>query len=140
MYRVFCILLTLITLSSCAGYNEMIHDGSLPRNQFGYVNFNLALESGRPVIAKFGLEFSAGCQEVNQLLISLMPLYQDKVYFSSVDLMEDRVSEDLYHLTVMPTILFFDATGMEIYRIEGLATKEKVVEVLDDMIGSNTNE
>ena len=140
MRKILITFLLLISLTSCATADEFVSERTLPTNQYGYVDFNLALGSGKPLISKFGLEICTGCIEANQLLISLMPSYRESVYFSSVDLMENREAEEKYHLTVMPTIIFFDPSGKEIHRIEGLVTKEAVVKQLDEMIRSNQNE
>lgn len=140
MHKILITFLLLISLTSCATAEEYSSEKYLPTDQNGYVNFVQALESGKPVIAKFGLEICTGCIEANQLLISLMSSYRGSIYFSTIDLMENREAETTYHLTVMPTIIFFDPSGKEIHRIEGLVTKEAVVKQLDKMIRSNQNE
>jgi thiol-disulfide isomerase/thioredoxin len=130
------ILFLLITLSSCSNGTGTNINNPLPKNQDGYVEFQPAIQSGKMVIAKFGLEICTGCIEANKILISLMPTYDKSIYFSKVDLMEDREAEKKYNITMMPTIIFFDKGGKEFQRIEGQITKEDIVKVLDSICWS----
>ena len=106
------------------------------RNEEGYVDFYEAIKSGHMVIAKFGLDICIGCIEANEILISLMPTYDKAIYFSKVDLMEDRAAEKNYNITMMPTIVFFGKDGKEFYRLEGTVTKELIVDKIESICWS----
>ena len=103
------------------------------RNEEGYVEFDKAIKSGHIVIAKFGLDICTGCIEANDILISLMPTYDTAIYFSKVDLIEDRTAEKKYNIKMMPTIVFFGKDGKEFYRLEGTVTKELIVDKIESI-------
>ena len=147
MKKVLILVFLVLFLASCSGKlksdqsNPINNDKNgyemiLPRDKEGYVEFYKAIQSSHIVIAKFGLEICTGCIEANKILISLMPTYDKAIYFSKVDLMEDRTAEKNYRITVMPTIIFFDKTGKEFYRIEGEISKEAIVEKLESFCWS----
>ena len=128
MKKVLIILFLAFFLTSCTkvtGIKQLIKDKE------GYVDFYQAVKSERVVIAKFGLEMCIGCIEANKILISLMPEYGKSIYFSKVDLMKDRDAEKEYNIKMMPTIIFFDKTGKEFYRLEGTITKKAIVDKIE---------
>lgn len=136
MKKITTIIFLILFLSSCSKVSGTKVVNPLPKNQEGYVEFKLALKSGKIMIVKFGLEICAGCVEANKILISLMPTYDKAIYFSKVDLMEDREAEKKYNITCMPTIIFFDKSGKEFHRIEGEISKEAIVKVIESICWS----
>ncbi|MCE5222933.1 thioredoxin family protein [bacterium] len=117
--------------------DEKGHEMLLLKDEEGYVEFYKAIKSGHMVIAKFGLDICTGCIEANQILMSLMPTYDKAIYFSKVDLMEDRAAEKNYNISMMPTIIFFGKDGKEFYRLEGTVTKELIVDKIESICWSD---
>lgn len=123
-------------LSNTTPDGEKGYEMMILKDKEGYVDFSEAIQSGHIVIAKFGLEICTGCIEANQILMSLMPTYDKAIYFSKVDLMEDRTAEKKYNITMMPTIIFFGKDGKEFYRLEGTVTKKLIVDKIESICWS----
>ena len=144
MKKLLTVLLLMLLLSSCNQNlnsnqtntdpgGEKGHEMLLLKDKEGYVDFYKAIKSDRIVIAKFGLDICTGCIEANQILMSLMPTYAKAIYFSKVDLMEDRAAEKNYNITMMPTIIFFGKDGKEFFRLEGTVTKKLIVDKIESI-------
>ncbi|MDD4663388.1 MAG: thioredoxin family protein [Caldisericia bacterium] len=147
MNKLLTILLLTFLLTSCNHASNSNRTKATPgeekgyemflfKNEEGYVEFYEAIKSGHMVIAKFGLDICTGCIEANQILMSLMPTYDKAIYFSKVDLMEDREAEKNYNIKMMPTIIFFGKDGKEFYRLEGTVTKELIVDKIESICWS----
>lgn len=147
MKKILVLISLVLFLSSCQGLkssnqpksstqDNIGYDIPLARNEEGYVDFTKAIKSGHIVIAKFGLDICIGCIEANKIMISLMPTYDKAIYFSKVDMMEDRSAEKKYNIKMMPTIIFFDKSGKEFHRIEGEISREAIVEKLESFCWS----
>ena len=92
-----------------------------------------ALASGRPTLA--GFVGDDCCQTITPTLQEVAVDY-DGTY--NILIIEDGVQKDLfnqYGITLTPTQVYFDSTGVEVERIVGRSTKEEMVDRLAGMGG-----
>ena len=130
-------LLMIVSISSC---KDIASKGSntLKRDTDGLVDFELALQSSIPIIVKIGLDNCVGCEIANEVFKTLSPKYTE-VYFCKVDIIKDRQAIKDYNIKQVPTIIFFDTKGRQVYRIEDIIDEEMIIEKMKDLsfIGVN---
>lgn len=135
--NLFLCLIMIFSISSCT---SMASKGSntLKRDSDGLVDFKLALQSSMPVIVKIGLDNCVGCEIANEVFKALSPKYAE-VYFCKVDIIKDRQAIKDYKITQVPTIIFFDTKGQQVYRIEDIIDEDMMIEKMKEFsfIGEN---
>lgn len=87
------------------------------------------LGNGKPVILAFGMSHCYSCLAMSKLFAQVLQLHPEfQIY--SIDGQKDRIiTRDVYKISLMPTQLFFDANGNEIFRHEG-AYQKAVLEII----------
>ena len=61
------------------------------------------------------------------ILEELRKAYAGKMQVEFIDVWENPDAEKKYRIQVIPTQIFFDASGKELYRHEGLLSKEDIL-------------
>jgi len=94
-----------------------------------YQEAKIKLGNGKPVILAFGMSHCYSCLAMSKLFAQVLEKHpQFQIY--SIDGQKDRIiTRDTYKISLMPTQLFFDAEGNEIFRHEG-AYKKAVLEII----------
>jgi thioredoxin-like negative regulator of GroEL len=93
-----------------------------------------ARKTGRVVIADFTLGLCKMCKQQKAILDELLPLYGDKVVLQVVMMNKETAVADRYGVSMIPTLLFFDATGKLAGRFDGVVTpKDKIEKQLSAM-------
>lgn len=96
-------------------------------NEYKLIKHNIG--NGNPTILAFGMSHCYSCLAMSQAFSDVLkdhPEYQ--IY--SIDSQKDRlIARDTYKLKVMPTQVFFDAQGHEIFRHTG-AYKKPVLDII----------
>jgi thiol-disulfide isomerase/thioredoxin len=93
------------------------HDGPLE---------DAARESGKPLIVRFGLERCLQCIRQGQAFDALEPTVRGEMPFRFVHIGRDEELAGQYQGLLVPTVLFFDGGGSEVFRHAGyLSPAEK---------------
>ncbi len=92
-----------------------------------------AAETDLPKIVDYGSKMCIPCQEMAATLEEVKREYKDRVIVEIVDVYENYDLAEAAGVTVIPTQIFFDAAGKEVYRHVGLMTKEEIVAQLELM-------
>lgn len=99
----------------------------LPVNEYANIKFNIG--NGKPTILSFGMTHCYSCIAMNKIFKEVVddnPTFQ--IY--SIDGQKERhVSRDIYGLKEMPTQIFFNSLGEEVFRHTG-AYKKPVLEII----------
>ena len=82
--------------------------------------------SGRPLIARFGLDRCLQCIKQGQAFEVLEPKYRSAMEFRFIHVGELEEMTREYNVLLIPTILFFDANGEEVFRHVGYLTPEQL--------------
>lgn len=94
-----------------------------------YIEAKAKIGNGKPLILAFGMSHCYSCLAMSKLLAQVLgknPEFQ--IY--SIDGQKERIiTRDTYKISLMPTQLFFDPKGNEIFRHEG-AYKKPVLEII----------
>ncbi len=92
-----------------------------------------ALATGRPVLADFGRGVCIPCKKMQPILEALAEEYKGKAEVLIIEIDEYRALTRRSKVRMIPTQIFFDARGNEVYRHEGFMGRETMVNKLKEM-------
>jgi thioredoxin 1 len=86
-----------------------------------------ATASGLPTVAEFGAATCTSCKEMKIVLDRVASRTQGKAHVLIIDISKDWEAANAYRIQLMPTQVFFDASGREIGRHIGKLTEAEVI-------------
>lgn len=92
-----------------------------------------ALASGQPTLIDIGARSCASCRKMAPILESLADEYQGKTSVLFVDLNEHYDAGKAMGVRMIPTQIFFNAEGKEVYRHIGFMDKPAIEQALNRM-------
>ncbi len=100
---------------------------ALPVMKYADVKDNIG--NGKPLLLSFGMSHCYSCLAMSKVFSEVLTEHPEfQIY--SIDSQKDRlVSRDIYKLKEMPTQIFFNASGEEVFRHIG-AYKKAVVDII----------
>ena len=96
-----------------------------------------ALASGKPVLVDFGANSCLPCRQMRPVLKEIGTEYSEKTKVLTIDVYKNQNLAREYKILMLPTLVFFDSKGKEVFRNVGLMEKEKIVGKLKE-IGMST--
>jgi len=93
----------------------------LPVNEYRYIKHNIG--NGKPTILAFGMSHCYSCLAMSKVFSEVLELHPEFQIYSIDGQKERLVSRDIYKLKEMPTQIFFDASGKEVFRHTGAYQK-----------------
>lgn len=106
---------------------KMSEKKPLPVNEYRYIKHNIG--NGKPTILAFGMSHCYSCLAMSKIFAEVLEVHPEFQIYSIDGQKERLVSRDLYKLKEMPTQIFFDASGKEVFRHTG-AYKKAVLEII----------
>ena len=91
-----------------------------------------------PLLAKMvdlGADKCPNCKKMAPLLVELRADYAGLVDVVFIDVWKDEDAARPYHLRVIPTQVFIDRDGMEVFRHEGLFSREDIEMIFQEKFG-----
>jgi len=99
----------------------------LPVSQYTDIKPNIG--NGNPTILAFGMAHCYSCLAMSKVFTEVLEVHP-KFQIYSIDSQKERlVSRDIYKLKEMPTQVFFNAEGEEVFRHTG-AYKKAVLDII----------
>ena len=92
-----------------------------------------ALKLGQPVVADFGKGTCIPCKMMEPILRKLEEEYAGRASILILDVDEYRSLSRKYRVVMIPTQIFFDSDGKEVYRHQGFMPEEDIVAQLKKM-------
>jgi thioredoxin 1 len=89
--------------------------------------FEKAMKSGMPVLVDFGANSCVPCRQMRPILKEVSKEYSDKAKVLVMDVYKYRDLAKQHTILAIPTLIFFDSKGKEVFRHMGLLDKEKIV-------------
>lgn len=96
-----------------------------------------ALKSGKPVLVDFGANSCLPCRQLRPVLKEVGSEYSEKAKILAIDVYKYQNLAREYKVLMLPTLVFFDPKGKEVFRHVGILEKEKIVAKLKE-IGMGT--
>lgn len=94
---------------------------------------NNALKLGQPVVADFGRGTCMPCKMMEPILKKLEKKYQGRASILILDVDEYRSLSRKYRVMVIPTQVFFDSNGKEVYRHQGFMSEADIIAKLKEL-------
>ncbi len=82
---------------------------------------------GRPALIDLGADTCIPCKLMAPVLESLKTEYAGVLDVHFINLNQNPDAASLYRINVMPTQIFYDASGKELFRHEGFYAKEDIL-------------
>jgi thioredoxin 1 len=95
--------------------------------------FKKALTGGKPVLVDFGANNCVPCRQMRPILKELGQEYAGKAEVLVIDVYKYQNLAKDYKVSLIPTLVFFDAKGKEIFRQMGAMEKEKIAAKLKEI-------
>lgn len=86
---------------------------------------------GMPTMAEIGAKSCVPCRMMAPVIESLSKEYQGRVAVVFIDVWKNKGQARKYRVRSIPTQIFYDGSGMEVFRHVGFFPKEKCMEILD---------
>lgn len=96
-----------------------------------------ALTSGKPILVDFGANSCIPCRQLRPVLKEISTEYREKAKILVIDVYKYQHLAREYKIVVLPTLVFFDPKGKEVFRQVGVMEKEKIIAKLKE-IGMET--
>jgi thioredoxin 1 len=96
-------------------------------------DFKKALLSGKPILVDFGANSCIPCRQMRPILKEVGKEYAGKASVLVIDVYKYQRLASNYGIRLIPTLIFFDSKGKEIFRNMGAMGKEKIVEKLREI-------
>ncbi|MEE8597231.1 MAG: thioredoxin domain-containing protein [bacterium] len=94
---------------------------------------NNALKRGQPVVADFGRGTCMPCKMMEPILKKLEKKYQGRASILILDVDEYHSLSRKYRVMVIPTQVFFDSNGKEVYRHQGFMSEADIIAKLKEL-------
>jgi thioredoxin 1 len=95
--------------------------------------FKKALASGKPLLVDFGANSCVPCRQMRPILKELEKEYTGKAGILVIDVYKYQNLAKDYKVQLIPTLVFFDAKGKEVFRQMGAMEKEKIAAKLKEV-------
>ena len=89
-----------------------------------------ALQSGRPVLVDFGSNSCIPCRQLRPILHEIKKEQEGKLEVLVIDVYKNQDLSSEYRIQVIPTLVFFDSKGKEMFRHQGFKPKAALMEEL----------
>ncbi len=88
--------------------------------------FKKALQSGKPVLVDFGANNCMPCRQIRPFLKEIGQEYNEKAKVLIIDVYKCKDLAAEYRVQVIPTLVFFDKSGKEVFRHVGAWDKASI--------------
>jgi thioredoxin 1 len=88
---------------------------------------NAAAKAGLPRLVDLGADKCIPCKMMTPVLADLKTSYAGQMEVEFIDVWKDPEAGKAYRINLIPTQIFFDATGRELYRHQGFFSKKDIL-------------
>jgi thioredoxin 1 len=92
--------------------------------------FRDALQSGRPVLVDFGSNSCVPCRQMRPILKEISEEFSGKATVLIIDVNKHSKLASEYRIQLIPTLIFFNSKGQEVFRHTGTGDKDSIVQKL----------
>lgn len=89
--------------------------------------------NGRPMLVDLGSNTCIPCRKMQPILADLTREYEGRITIQVIDVYEREDLAQRYRVYTIPTQIFFDANGNELYRHEGFYPKAEITAKFNDL-------
>jgi thioredoxin 1 len=96
-------------------------------------DFKKAIASGKPVLVDFGANSCVPCRQLRPILKEINKEYSEKASVLVIDVYKYQGLAGQYKIQLIPTLVFFDSKGKEVFRHVGVLDKDKIIAKLKEI-------
>ncbi len=96
-------------------------------------DFSKALAGGKPLVVDFGSNTCIPCRQLRPVLQTIRQSYAGKLEVLVIDIRKNEKLAGDYKIQVIPTVIFFDRSGKEVFRHQGFMSEDRIKEQLAKM-------
>jgi len=96
-------------------------------------DFKKALAGGKPILVDFGANSCVPCRQMRPILKEVSKEYSEKAKVLVIDVYKFQDLARQYQVQLIPTLIFFDSKGKEVFRHLGAWEKESIVAKLKEI-------
>ena len=140
----FSMIVVIVAVFGMEGSNHRLQGGeNLDRNGKFFLaqttsepatntdqEFKIALMSGKPVLADFGSNKCIPCRQLRPILKEVEKEMAGKAHILIIDIYNFGKLAREHRIQLIPTLIFFDSSGKEIYRHMGVWDKKSIIDKL----------
>lgn len=89
-----------------------------------------ASTAGLPYVVKLGSDDCDACKLIDPVLVSLADKLEGQAKFIKIDVYKYPKVAAQYRVTVIPTLVYFDAAGTKLDMIEGFMDEQEIIDVM----------
>ena len=86
-----------------------------------------------PRLLDLGADKCIPCKMMAPILADLRREYAGRMQVDFIDVWKDPRPAEQYRISLIPTQIFFDAAGKELFRHEGFYSKEDILKKCDEL-------
>ncbi len=90
-------------------------------------------QAALPRFVKLGSDKCIPCKMMAPILEELHKEYGERMIIEEIDVRDNRAAASLYSVRVIPTSVFFDGSGRELFRQEGFMDKAAILSKWQDL-------
>lgn len=88
---------------------------------------------GQVTMVDLGAHSCIPCKMMMPILAKLTKAYEGRAAIVFIDVWQDASQAKRFKVSAIPTQVFFDADGHEVYRHQGFLAEDKIIKQLSDM-------
>jgi len=88
---------------------------------------NSGTATSLPRLMEFGRGRCTACKAMKPIITELKAAYAGRLEVESVDIGKDPTAVEVFKIRMIPTQIFFDASGNELYRHERFMSRKDIV-------------
>ena len=96
-------------------------------------DFRKALKGGKPMVVDFGSNSCIPCRQLRPVLQKVRKDHEGRLEVLIIEIQKNQQLAAEYQIQVMPTVVFIDKVGQEVFRHQGFMSEEKIKEQLARM-------
>ncbi len=114
--RSWTIVLVFVVLGGCNQSNQ----GPIAATE-------VTLGSGRPMLVDLGADKCVPCKQMKPILDSMREEYVGRMDVIFIDVWENREQAAHFNVRIIPTQIFYDESGKELYRRVGFIGEDEIL-------------
>jgi thioredoxin 1 len=96
-------------------------------------DFSKIPEKGRVTMIDLGAKKCIPCKMMAPIFVKLEGVYEGRANIVFIDVWENRQQATRFKISAIPTQIFFDETGKEVYRHVGFLDEASIIEQMKKM-------
>ena len=114
-------------------YSMTLFQAFFPGISFATENFNHLPVKGMVNMIDLGAKKCIPCKMMAPIMERMEKKYKGKAMVVSIDVWERREQAARFRIRAIPTQIFFDKEGKEVYRHVGFMSEEQIVQVMEKL-------